>query len=305
MNGPQNERLTALIASALAQPANAAAQSVADAIRAGHGAGVRAILFYGSCRRSLQPDGVLDFYVLVDNYRDYHGSLFRPLMNYLLPPDVSFLRVANPSPDGESGGAIAAKVAVISLDQFARRMRPDAIDTTLWARFTQPSSLLYAADEATRKQLISALSTGVRTACGWAAQRVPASAPSAVFWSQLFAMTYAAELRVEQGNRPEIIYDNDTDYYDGIFNALELDRSHLSGLAPSGSWAMRRIAGKIFSVLRLCKGAFTFEGGVDYLVWKIERHTGYAVSLSPWQQRHPILAAPRLLYRLHRRGILR
>ena len=305
MNGAQNERLTALIASALAQPPYPAAYRVVDAIRASHGACVRAVLFYGSCRRSWQPDGVLDFYVLVDSYRSYHGSLVRSLMNYLLPPDVSFLRTENPSPDRESGGAIAAKVTVISFDQFARRMRRDAIDTTAWARFTQPSSLLYVADEATKKHLISALSTGVRTACGWAAQRAPAGAPSAVFWSRLFTMTYAAELRVERGNRPEIIYDNDADYYDGIFNALELDRPHPSATAMPGSWAIRRIAGKILSVLRLCKGAFTFEGGVDYLLWKIERHTGYAVSLSPWQQRHPIMAAPRLLYRLYRQGILR
>lgn len=304
MNGAQNDRLKAMIEAALAQPAYAAAQSVVDTIRARHGSAVRAVLFYGSCRRSMRPDGVLDFYVLVDGYRHYHASMLRSLMNFLLPPDVSFMSIENPA-DGNKAAAIAAKVTVISLDQFCRRMRPDGIDTTLWARFTQPSSLLYAADEAAKNQVIAALATAVRTACGWAARSRPAGDISSQFWNRLFCMTYDAELRVERGNRPQLIYDNDGDYFDGVFNALELDKSHPALPAAHGSWALRRAAGKALSVLRLCKGAFTFEGGVDYLLWKIERHTGKKVLLSPWQQRHPILAAPRLLLRLHRQGILR
>lgn len=299
MNTAPNPVLTALIETTLAQPASSAAQMVVDAILAAHGGAVRAILFYGSCRRSDQPEGVLDFYVLVDRYRNYHASLFRTLMNRLMPPDVSFMRAGDPA------SPVAAKVTVISLDQFASRMRPNSIDTTLWARFTQPSSLLYAADDDAKKQVIAALMQAVHTACGWALHCTPASPASSVFWTQLFALTYGAELRVERGNRPQLIYDNDPDYYDGIFNALELDSPHPLPGAAHGHWALRRYAGKILSILRLCKGAFTFEGGVDYLLWKVERHSGVAVTLSPWQRRHPILAAPRLLYQLYRRGAVR
>ncbi len=299
MNDTANHALTALIEAALAQPANSAARTVVDAILAAHGNAVRAILFYGSCRRNDQPDGVLDFYVLVDTYRHYHHSLFRALMNWLLPPDVSFMRA------GGAAKAVAAKVTVISLDQFARRMRPDAIDTTLWARFAQPSSLLYAAGGGAKKQVVAALVQAVRTACGWAVKCTPAAALPSVFWTRLFALTYGAEVRVERGNRPQLIYDNDPDYYDAIFNALELDAPQRFSNAVHGIWALRRIAGKILTILRLCKGAFTFEGGVDYLLWKVERHSGVAVALRPWQRRHPILAAPQLLYRLYRQGAIR
>jgi hypothetical protein len=299
MNDVPNPALVALLETTLAQPANGAARTVVDAILAAHGGAVRAILFYGSCRRSDQPEGVMDFYVLVDRYRTYHRSLFRSLMNRLLPPDVSFLQVKNHTTP------VAAKVTVISLNQFARRMRPDTIDTTLWARFTQPSSLVYAADDDARKQVIAALHQAIHTACGWALHSTPAPPASSVFWTQIFALTYDAELRVERGNRPQVIYDNDPAYYDGIFNALELDSPHPLPGAAHGHWALRRYAGKILSILRLCKGAFTFEGGVDYLLWKVERHSGVALVLSPWQRRHPILAAPRLLYQLYRRGAIR
>ncbi len=299
MNDIQNHELIRLLETTLAQPANDAAKIVVDAILAAHGGAVQAILFYGSCRRSDQPEGVLDFYVLVDRYRTYHASLLRALMNRLLPPDVSFMQVKNQTMQ------VAAKVTVISLEQFARRMRPDAIDTTLWARFTQPASLLYAADEDAKKLVIAALVQAVHTACGWARRSTPATTRSPEFWRQLFALTYGSELRVERGNRPQLIYDNDPDFYNGIFNALALDSPNPLPTPIQGHWASRRYAGKILSVLRLCKGAFTFEGGVDYLLWKVERHSGVAVTLTPWQRRHPIMAAPRLLYQLYRRGAIR
>ena len=53
------------------------------------------------------------------------------------------------------------------------------------------------------------------------------------------------------------------------------------------------------------KAAFTFRGGARYLAWKVERHSGEAVALTPWQERHPILAAPPLLWRLYRKGAVR
>ena len=58
-------------------------------------------------------------------------------------------------------------------------------------------------------------------------------------------------------------------------------------------------------VLRLAKASFTFEAGPDYVAWKIRRHTGVPVALTPWQRRHPLLAAPLLLWRLARRNAVR
>ncbi len=40
------------------------------------------------------------------------------------------------------------------------------------------------------------------------------------------------------------------------------------------NWPYRRFTGKLWSVARLLKAAFTFTGGADYIAWKIERHSG-------------------------------
>ena len=70
-------------------------------------------------------------------------------------------------------------------------------------------------------------------------------------------------------------------------------------------WTMRRLAGKALHVLRLVKAAFTFENGLEYLLWKIQRHSGETVEVKDWQRRHPLLAAPGLALRLYRRGAFR
>lgn len=302
VNRNSKERLQHLIADRLDAPANPAAGQVADEILRRHGGAVCAILFYGSCRRPDHPEGVLDFYVLVNHYREYHHSMIRSLINFLLPPDVEFLRI------GGTAEPIAAKIAIISLRQFSRRMTRHAHDTSLWARFTQPATLIYADSQQARDQVITALVTAIRTACSWAAACAPHADTSPVFWTQLFGLTYGAELRVERKDRPQLIYDNDPAYYDEIFNALALgSATHSNGPLPGAmlSWKIRCVFGKIRSILRLFKAAFTFEGGVDYILWKIERHSRVALNLSPWQKRHPVLSAPRLLYRLYRRGAIR
>ncbi|HEX7656309.1 MAG TPA: hypothetical protein VF404_04865, partial [Sphingomonas sp.] len=67
------------------------------------------------------------------------------------------------------------------------------------------------------------------------------------------------------------------------------------------AWAARRRAGKPLNLARLAKAAFTFDGAARYALWKIERHTGLALPLTPWRERHPILAAPGVLWRIWRR----
>ncbi|PKP76910.1 MAG: hypothetical protein CVT81_12160 [Alphaproteobacteria bacterium HGW-Alphaproteobacteria-3] len=302
MTGDLPAEVYALIGAELSEPSIAEAHLVAGAIRAKHGPAVRAILFYGSCRRARTADGILDFYVLVDRYRAYHEKIGPSSMNRLLPPTVTFMRV------GPSSAEVAAKVAVISLDQFARRMRRTAIDTTLWARFAQPATLVYAADAAARQCVVEALGDAADTAAGWARRLVPSMRTYAELWTGLFTLTYGAELRSERGDRPLRIYEHDAARYDAIASALRvpLDEAGVRRipLRSRAAWAFRRIAGKALSLARLAKAAFTFEGGVDYVVWKIERHSGISLTVTPWQRRHPILAAPFLLLSLYRKGAI-
>ncbi len=41
-----------------------------------------------------------------------------------------------------------------------------------------------------------------------------------------------------------------------------------------GRWRRRRALGKLLSVLRLFKAAFTFNQPLEYILWKVERRSG-------------------------------
>jgi hypothetical protein len=299
MAGAGETGLQALAATELDSPAPEAAQAILRLILARHGDSVAAVLFYGSCRREGGSHGLLDLYVLYDRHRDFHAGTAAAVLTAVLPPHVVFLGTDGQEP------AFAAKVASMSLRQFGRRMRLHSLDTTLWARFCQPATLLYARDAGVRLQVLAALACGIRTAAGWALRFAPAGADASVCWTLLFARTYAAELRPERGNRPALIYGADPAWFD---RALSLVRAELlaAGELPVGrtrrsawlaAWALRRAWGKPLNLLRLVKAAMTFEGGTDYLVAKLERHLSVRVVPSAWQRRHPLLAAPVLLWR--------
>jgi hypothetical protein len=70
-------------------------------------------------------------------------------------------------------------------------------------------------------------------------------------------------------------------------------------------WRGKQRHGKVYSVARLAKASLTFANGADYIAWKISRHAGTDISLTPWQKRHPLLGAITLLPRLLRSGAVR
>ena len=85
-----------------------------------------------------------------------------------------------------------------------------------------------------------------------------------------------------------------------LYAALDILRATPTHLLQR--WRRR---GKTLNLLRLIKAVFTFEGAVDYALWKVERHAGVRPEISAWERRHPILAAPVLLWRFHRAGAFR
>jgi hypothetical protein len=59
--------------------------------------------------------------------------------------------------------------------------------------------------------------------------------------------------------------------------------------------------GKPLNVARILKAAFTFDGAARYAAYKIERHTGVDIAVTPFRERHPFLAAPGAWFELRKR----
>lgn len=291
-----------LISAELDGPVGPDARAMAAALSARPG--VAAVLFYGARLRGA-PDGAtagpLDFYLLTDSNTAYHGPGLAALANRLLPPNVYHEVVAGP-PRSE------AKVAVASLAAFRARMVPASLDTTFWARFCQPVSLVFARGPADRERVVEAVAAAAETAAWWAARLAPDPSDPEECWRALFRHTYGSEMRVEDGGRASGIVDAAPERYRTLHRLLIAGRPAASAAdrrAAARAWRLRRRLGKLRNLARLAKAAFTYQGGIAYALSKVERHSGRPVELREWERRWPWLAAPFVLWRLWREKRLR
>lgn len=305
--------LAPLVAVELERPPSPALAPMVGAIRRRHGAAVAAVIFYGSCLRTgAVEDGVLDFYVLVDSYRRAYGSGLLAVANAILPPNVFYLEVC------DGGRTLRAKYAVLSTEDFQRGTASRWMQTIIWARFCQPAQLMYVRDATAAATVVAATAEAVVTMVRWAAALLPAEPFRSVdLWRRGFSETYGAELRVESAAVVDRIYAAAADRYDQVAEAglgVLAARGELSvsrrgdifdvGMAPARRrrlrrrWRVRRILGKPLAALRLIKSMATFGDWLPYALWKLERHTGVRIEMTPWQRRHPWIACWPVIARL-------
>ena len=317
------ESLEAIVARTAAEPMAPEVEALAEAVRARHEPGVLAVIAYGSSLRGVDlSDTLVDLYVLTDGWEAVNPNRLARMACRLVPPNVHY-------GEARSGPVtLRAKYAVLPLDLFVRKMRPDVGNPYFWARFAQPCRIVWVRDEAVRRTLVGALAQAVRTMIAAIFPLVPAEAgnqapypapPGSLpargravgvdcaheLWRRGLKETYRTELRPESGDRARAIVSANAAYYRAVTEAVLGPDWTASGEAEAVSWRRRRMTGKSLSVLRLLKGAFTFEGGADYVAWKISRHSGLDIVVKPWQRRHPVLGALWLLPGLLRRGALR
>jgi hypothetical protein len=306
-----------------ARSVSAEAQALSDALCAQHGANAAATLFYGSCLRPPSPDSVgpggvdqrlYDFYLIVDDLRAANANALLALGNAILPPNIFYIE----TPFGQA--QLRAKYAVLTLAQFTRGCSARHFHNYFWGRFAQPAAVPFARDAKVKAAIDGALSDAIVTLLGHTAPLLGSRFSAEQLWSRAFAESYRCELRPESSARALHLFGAEAQRY----TSLALPALHAAGIAAQQHggdiaddtgqqeawrarhrWLLRRVVGKTFNVLRLIKASFTFAGGVDYIVWKIERHSGIRPELTPWQRRHPLLAGPMLALRYRRRGAFR
>ena len=311
------ESLASRIGAELERPPPAAARLLTDSILQRHGTAVAAVVFYGSCLRKDTHEGVLDFYVVVDDYRSTYESSYLRAINALVPPNVFFL--SQPS----EVGTLRCKYAVISRRAFERGVSAESHIPYFWARFSQPALVSYARDDEARELVRQACVQSVLTLV----QRLGAFLPShgeiqrfspAALWQEALRRTYSAELRTETHESIRGHYDANAERYDAVTGpALELLRQQgwLDAVIARGSafevhipparrqrarlrWQLLWPVCKALALVRLLKNATTFGDWVPYILWKLERHTGRPVEVTDRQRRHPLLFGWPVLARL-------
>ncbi|MGB5209231.1 MAG: hypothetical protein WBN31_05525 [Gammaproteobacteria bacterium] len=287
--------------------------SLLTVIRERYGDSLEAVLVYGSYLRG-KRDTLLDFYVLLRDFDRLPGRWQGPACR-LLKPNVYQIHV------GTGGTAIRAKCATLLLEQFEKAQRHD-FHSYFWARFAQPSRILYCRDAGVRERIAQAIYNAARTFIGRVVPMLPPRFSSADLWIRGLGLTYRCELRTEDPAYARGLFEASAAYFEeltGAFADGALGFGRQSGETDSfvaeisrrerrrskTGWWLRRVQGKFLSAARIMKAAMTFEDPLDYLLWKIERHSGVHVEPSERQRRFPLLFAWGLLWQLYRKGAFR
>jgi len=310
---PSRELYT-IVADELAQPVPVGARVLTEKIRERFGKHLRAVLFYGSCqRRQVDDEGILDLYALVDDYRASYSNPLLVLANRILPPNVFYLEA------GDGQRSWRAKYAVLSLDDLAWRTTARSFEPYFWARFAQPCTLIWAADDAIREQVANALVASIRTFLDAGIPLVAPHFDSQRLWIETWRHTYRAELRSERPEVVEKLWNNAAARYERV-TELALQQRTPPAMPRAGtdggsfavpitaaeqrraqrSWRWRIASAKLRFLARILRNALIFEGGIDYILWKIARHSQASVDYDWRTRRWPYLSLLGQLWRLYR-----
>ena len=296
----------------------ALAQLLAE-LRGRHNDAVDGILLYGSCLRSGDIfDGLLDLYLICEDYSSAYEKWHLAAANWLLPPNVFY---AQTEYDGQ---LLRSKVTVISRDDFRRGCSRRWFQSYIWGRFAQPTRIVYSRNPEIHQELVECLQEAVHTLLLQALPALPRSGTLVQLWEQALALSYNTELRTERSGRAAELAQNAAQFYatvtrqqlDSLAFALKVydenDELHYQCHVPQHkrrtaglAWLLRRIQGKTLSILRLVKALFTFEGGLDYIAWKLERHSGQEIVIPDRVRRLPLIHMWGFFWQLHRRGIFK
>jgi len=312
------KKLLDLIKGQTTQEITPAISALIEAARGDRGESVRAVLFYGSCLRSGDvDDGLADLYLLVDDYNAAFKNRSLAFFNHLIPPNVFYLEVPF------QGRILRAKYAVLTLADF-RNGTDRWFHSYLWGRFSQKCGLIYSHSEEITAEVITSLACAVMTFVSHSLPQMESTFSAQDLWVRGLSLSYRSELRTEKPDRAARLFDSDPDYYQELTHAVfenscftvttQTDvtpRCYQVQIPAKGrrlngfAWRVRAIQGKVLSVLRLTKGILTFKGGVDYILWKIERHSGVRVEIGATLRRIPPLAILVIVWCLFRRGAVR
>ena len=271
--------------------------------------GVQAVVLYGSALwkplRGINSHP--DFFVLVDNLRDFHRGLVDRVLGNVLPPTVYNVR---------SGGE-QAKLCVINERQLLTETSVGAKDLHLAGRFSKRIALVWSRDDSARQRIVGAQRAALASLARLALSRYDGS-PVGLddFLGTLLGLSYESEVRIVEPGKIAALLEVERDHY------RTLGRSLLTAMGATATDAagdhfrfapdllaqraarpaelhrrLRRSRRRAY--LRWPKYLVTYDGWLDYLLKKLAR-SGHEVSLTERQRRHPLIFALPILFQMIR-----
>lgn len=251
------------------------------------------VLLYGSGISVLSgaapADVLYDFYVVVPRYEAAFAGILMRMAAALLPPNVFYHE------QSDTLGLLRCKYAVLSIAHFEKLVSRRTFHSYFWARFAQPSRRVAGTGDLAR--LTQLMETAIDTFTARAAPLASKGSDVPAIWKAGLNASYKAELRAESPERVDKLLASYGAWPNAVTPAHRLSEIRTGG---HFAWRARTWQGVVLSAARLIKGIFTFDGGIDYIAWKISRHAGFDLPVKAWERRWPLLGMPFVARRYYR-----
>ena len=283
-----------------------------------------AVIFYGSCLNdSTRSDtSFLDFFLIADNYDDFHKKWLHRKANRTMPPAIFYLELKN-----DAGQTVNCKYCVISLEDLQESTGNRAKDFYHLGRFSKRTAVLYAPDEWVVDDIVSCTVNAWEALTPYALTLCSNTFSVSDFAKKILAISYLGEVRLEETDKKvEALYQAASDHYDTM--ARTIIRSYIQWnrdefqvdeeLKSQGKFYQRRTpVQRALKTAQLDKALakskrraklrwpflmLTVQGWVDILLAKLERTYGVKLELSPFERRFILIFGWRHYFRLRKEG---
>lgn len=204
------------------------------------------------------------------------------------------------------------KASVISTAALARATGPSRTDQFVAGRLFQDVHVVWAASVEFATRVEEAILSARRITLDWVAPDLGDRFDAAAYLRQSFRTSFRFEVRPETRGRADALYLAQADRLVPVFRQVLEDLANEGRLVrrTNGDFTTafrpsiwRRLRRRFFlewsrvrATARWPKHAITFDGWLDYIIRKAERHSGETIVLSSLERRFPfIFLWPRVL----------
>jgi hypothetical protein len=315
---PSDRLRDAIRSRAFPEQRQAEAEALARRVVDGGGESVLAVVFFGSRKTKARPDrwSGYDLFVLTRDYAAFYRSLqaaglmtrnpaLVAALNSMLPPNQISLR-------GGGKDAPLAKCAVASLSTLTAETSGRRRDHFFAGRLFQPTEVLFTRDSNAADRVLDALCSAHTVTFAWVRPWLPDVFEAEDYCRTLLRVSLRREIRPEPATRAEGLWDAQRGYLTEVYSLLLQDLAARGDVEPRGPgrYALARPVSfgerlrvdlyfrrsKARATVRWLKYVITFDGWLEYIVRKAERHSGQEIVLGPWERALPIVFLwPRLI----------
>jgi len=295
------------------------------AVAAASDGSLEAAIFFGSRSSGVATTAAsaYDLMLICDRPRLFYQAMHRAgflgrsprllgLLDPFLPPTQIRL----------TRGEWLVKASVLSTTAIQRATSDRRGDQFVAGRLFQDVHVVWARDAGSAATIGEVIGSARRITLGWVAPDLPERFDAPQYVRQLLRTSFRFELRPETTGRADALFEAQASrlvpMFEDVLKGLASE-NRLQGRGAgvyslvrpvSDGEALRRRMfmewSRVRATARWPKHAVTFDGWLDYILRKAERHSGETIVLTPMERRFPLLLlwpkAFRFLMRQRRKG---